>query len=56
MNKTKKNLLSLAGVISTVLGITVMVPTLGQANYALAIVGGMLVIGGLILLAIGFGE
>lgn len=56
MNKTKRNLLSLAGVISTVLGITAMIPTLGQANYGLAIVAGLFVVGGLVLLAIGFGD
>ncbi len=56
MNKTRRNLLAMAGVISTVLGITWAIPSILQEKYTLAVISVILIIGGLILLAISFGE
>ena len=56
MVKKTKNILAVAGVISSVLGILVAIPTLLQANYVAATIAGILVVGGLVILAIAFGD
>ncbi len=55
-NKTRKNLLAIAGIISTIFGITGTIPSFLKENYSLAIGSSILVIGGIILLAIAFGD
>ncbi len=56
MNATKRNLLAVAGVISTVLGITGAIPSFLQEKYAFAVVSTIFMVGGIILLAIAFGD
>jgi len=56
MKKQSKNILAVAGVISTVVGIIGAIPSFLQSNYTLSILSVVLVVGGLILLAIAFGE
>ena len=56
MNKTKKNILAVAGVIATLLGIVGAIPSFLQSNYIIATISSVLIIGGIILLAIAFGE
>lgn len=53
---TKKHFLIVAGVISTVLGLAFLFPAFLQEIYWLAGLTTILVIGGIILLAIGFGD
>ncbi len=54
--KQTKNILGVAGIISIILGIIGAVPSFLQERYSLAIGATMLVVGGLILLAIAFGD
>lgn len=56
MKQRKKSILAIAGVASMVLGVTMMVPTLSQGQYAIATLAGLFIVGGLVLIAIGFGE
>ena len=56
MKQTKKNLLAVAGVISTVLGVTIMIPSIAEGKYGLSALAGVFVIGGIILLAIALGD
>lgn len=56
MNKKEKNILAVAGVISTIMGIIGAVPSFLQEKYGLAIGAAILIIGGLVLLAIAFGD
>ena len=56
MNKQRKNLLLVAGVISSILGLIIAVPAMLQAQYLIATGGSILLVGGLVLLALGFGE
>ena len=56
MKKTQKNILAVAGVIGTVLGIVGMVPSFLQEKYTIAIISTVLIVMGLILLAIAFGD
>ena len=56
MKLVKKNILAVAGVISTVLGITGAIPTLSQGKYGIAVLSGILIVGGLVLLAIALGD
>lgn len=56
MNKTTRNFLSAAGVISVVLGVVWAVPSVLQNKYLFAAGSSLLVILGLILLAIAFGD
>ena len=55
MNK-RKNILAIAGVISTILGIVGAVPSFLSNSYGIAIGSAILIITGLILLAIAFGD
>lgn len=54
--QTQKNLLAVAGVIATVLGVIGAIPSLFKEQYILATVSVIFVIGGIILLAIAFGD
>lgn len=56
MNKKRRNILALAGVISAVLGIVGAVPTFLREQYFFAIISTILIVGGLVLLAISFGD
>ncbi len=56
MKKSTKNILAVAGVISTVLGIVGAIPSFLQGSYGAATVATILVVGGLVLLAISFGD
>ena len=56
MNLTKRNILALAGVISSVLGIVNAVPSYLKENYTWAIGSTLLLVGGLVLLAIAWGD
>ena len=55
-NMIKNRLLAIAGVISTILGIVFVIPNSLSENYWLAIGASILVVGGIILLAISFGD
>ena len=52
----KKSLLLLAGVFSTVAGIMFMIPSFLKASYYIAAFSTVLVVAGLILIAIAFGD
>ncbi len=56
MKRTQKNILAVAGVIGTVIGIMSAIPFFIQEKFGLAIGSVMLVVGGLVLLAIAFGD
>lgn len=56
MRLTQKNLLALAGIISTVLGLIGLVPAFLQERYGLATGSTAFVVLGLVLLAIAFGD
>lgn len=56
MKKTQKNILAVAGVISTVLGVMGAIPSFVQEKYGIATGAVILVIAGLVLLAIAFGD
>ncbi len=56
MKKTQKNILAVAGVISTVVGVLGAVPLFLQERFGLATGLVMLVVGGLVLLAIAFED
>jgi len=56
MKKTTKNILAVAGIISTIGGITGAIPSFLQGNYSLAIGSSIFMIGGIILIAIAFGD
>jgi len=56
MKATQKNILAVAGVISTVFGLIGAVPSFLQANYGLATGSAILIVAGLVMLAIAFGD
>jgi len=56
MNKKTKNILAIAGVIAVVVGIVLAIPSFLKANYLVAILATILMIGGLVLLAVAFGD
>jgi hypothetical protein len=56
MKRKAKNLLAVAGIIATVVGIMGAIPSLLHNNVIVAIVSIISVIGGIILLAISFGD
>mgnify|MGYP001566000687 FL=1 len=56
MKKQTKNILAVAGIISTVLGIVGAVPSFLQEKYGLATGSTILIVGGLILIAIAFSD
>lgn len=56
MKKKEKNILAVAGVISAVMGIIGVVPSFLQNQLGLATASAFLIVVGLVLLAIAFGE
>jgi len=56
MNRKQKNILAVAGVIATVMGITGSIPSFLKAQYQLATISTIFLIGGIILIAIAFGD
>lgn len=56
MKKKTKNLLAVAGVICTVIGVMGTIPSFLQEKYSIAIGSVIFIIGGLVLLAIAFGD
>jgi len=56
MNGRTKNLLAVAGVISTVFGVIGAIPSFLQSNYGIAIGSAILIVAGIVLLAIAFGD
>ena len=56
MKKTQKNILAIAGVIGTIVGIVFAIPSTLQGNYLIATISTVLIVGGLIMLAIAFGD
>lgn len=56
MKKQTKNILGIAGVISTVIGVIGTIPSFLREMYGIAIGSTLLIIIGLVLLAIAFGD
>ncbi len=56
MKKVTRNILAVAGVISTIIGIIVAIPSFLQNRNLTAIAATILIVGGLVLLAIAFGD
>ncbi len=56
MKKRMKYLLAVAGVIGSILGIVLLVPAFLKGNYVLATISTILLVAGLVLLAISFGD
>ena len=56
MNKIQKNILVIVGIISTIVGITTAIPSIFKEQFSLAIISVILIIFGLVMLAISFGE
>jgi len=54
--KKKYNILMIAGAIGTILGIMWLIPSLINENIGISIAATLVLILGLILIAIGFGE
>jgi len=52
----KKTLLIGAGVISTILGVSFIIPSVLKEMLVLAVISGFFVVGGIVLLALGFGD
>lgn len=56
MTNIRKNIFIIAGVAGIIFGIMGAVPSFLQANYGVATISSILMVGGLILLAIAFGD
>ena len=56
MKRTKKNLLMISGIIGVVIGAALLFPSFSERIYWLASLSVVLMIVGLILLAIAFGD
>ena len=56
MKKIHKNILAIAGVVSAVFGVIFAIPSTLQANYLVATISALLIVAGLVLLAIAFGD
>jgi len=56
MNLTKKNLLAVAGIIASVFGIVGMIPFYLTERYLVGIGATLLLVFGIVLLAIAFGD
>ena len=56
MKKIHKNILAVAGVVSAVFGVVFAIPSTLQANYGVAALSAGLIVVGLVLLAIAFGD
>lgn len=56
MNQTKRNLLGVAGVIASIVGIVISIPSFLKENYLAGIIATILIVGGIVLIAIAFGD
>lgn len=56
MKSRYRYILGLAGVISSVVGITLAIPSLLKNEYLAASISGVLIVGGLVLLAVALGD
>lgn len=56
MKQATRNLLSVGGIIALILGLIGAVPSFLSKQYGLATGASILVVGGIIMLAIAFGE
>jgi uncharacterized membrane protein HdeD (DUF308 family) len=56
MSKKKNYILSVAGIIGTITGITIAIPSFLNNRILLGVVSVLLIVGGLVLLAIAFGD
>jgi len=56
MKRQSKNILAVAGVICSILGIVAAIPSFLKEVYAVAIGAVVLIVAGLVLLAIAFGD
>ena len=56
MAKKKNYILSVAGIIGTITGITIAIPSFLNNRILLGVVSVLLIVGGLVLLAIAFGD
>lgn len=56
MKRRTKYILGVAGVIGSLLGVTITIPAYFQNLYTHAIIGSILLVAGLVILAISFGE
>lgn len=56
MKKIHKNILAVAGVVSTVFGVVFAIPSTLQANYVVATLSALLIVAGLVIIAIAFGD
>ena len=56
MKERTKYILGVAGVISSVVGIIISIPSFLKGNYTAGVIATILVVGGLVILAISFGE
>lgn len=56
MKKQTKNILAIAGVISTVMGIIGAIPSFLNEMYGVATGSAILIVAGLVLIAIAFGD
>lgn len=54
--KSQKYLISVAGVISSVIGIVIAIPSFMKENYTAGTIATILIVAGIVLLAIAFGE
>ena len=56
MKKRTSYILTVAGIISSIVGITLAIPSFLQGNYTAGVLATILLVGGLVILAISFGE
>ena len=56
MNSRSVNLLAVAGVAGTIIGIAAAISSFLQSNFLGAVFSSILVIGGIVMLAIAFGD
>lgn len=56
MKPKQKNILIVGGVIAAILGIVLLIPSMLKGDFLVATISGLLIVGGLVLLAIGLGD
>jgi hypothetical protein len=56
MKRRQRSLLLIAGIMSTAFGIIGAIPGFLQSNYVLATVSTLFMVGGLVIIAIAFGD
>ena len=56
MKKRSRNILGIAGVIGIVFGVMIAIPSYLKESYVIAACSSLLLIAGLILLAVAFGD